>query len=99
MINYKSKLNKEIELTEERLKHVLSFHPEIADHLDKFGDVLLNPNEIRVSSSDRSVLLFHKRFDSIGVGKYLRIAVKINERWFILTAYLTNKLVGKTYEY
>ena len=98
MERYKSKLDKEIELTNERLKHILDYHPEIEEHVGKFKEVLLNPSEIRISSSDKSVLLFHKAFDSIEAGRYLRVTVKINERWFILTAYLTKRLVGRKYE-
>ncbi len=98
MVKYKSKLGKEIELTDERLEHILAFHPEIAEHLDKFSGVLLNPNEIRISPTDKKVLLFHKRFGNIEAGKYLRIAVETNERWFILTVYLTNRLVGEVYD-
>ena len=99
MIWFKSRLGKEIELTEERKQHILTFHPEIAQHLDKFAEVLLKPEGIRRSISDKKVLLFDKGFASIGSGNYLRIAVKINERWFILTAYLTKRLVGKSYEF
>ena len=98
-MNYKYKLGKEIELTDERNQHILTFHPELEKHFDKFSEVLLDPDDIRVSPSDSSVLLFHKSFASIGTGKYLRIAVKINGRWFIVTAYLTKRLVGKVYEY
>lgn len=97
-MRYKSKLGKEINLTEEGKRHILTFHPEIEEHLDKFADVLFAPDEIRRSVSDKNVLLFHKSFASIGEGKYLRIAVKTNDRWFILTAYLTSRLVGEIYE-
>ena len=99
MIWFESKLGKEIELTEERKQHILTFHPEITQHLDKFAQVLLNPDGIRRSISDKKVLLFDKSFASIGSENHLRIAVKTNERWFILTAYLTKRLAGEPYEF
>ena len=35
---------------------------------------------------------------SIGVGKHIRVAMKTNGRWFILTAYLTRRVIGKLHE-
>ena|SRR3990167_11398909 len=99
MKKFMSKIGKEVELTDERLKHILIFHPELAEHLDRFAEVLLGPDEVRVSVSDDKVLLFHKKFVSFESGKYLRVAVKINSRCFILTAYLTSKLIGAVYEF
>lgn len=99
MKKYQSVLGKEIELTEERKHHILTFHPDLVPHFDKFPEVFLSPDKVRVSVTDPKVLLFYKNFATIGLDKYLCIPVKKNSRWFILTAYLTKRLVGKDYEY
>lgn len=99
MKKYTSILGEEIELTFERKAHILAFHPDLSIYLDNFTEVFLYPDKIKVSVSDDKVLLFYKRFATIGPDKYLCIPVKKSSRWFILTAYLTKRLVGKDYEY
>lgn len=96
---YKSILDRDIELTLERKKHILIFHPDLKPYFFELKKVFLEPNEIRVSKVDPVVLLFYKYFANIRTGKYIVGVVKINSRSFILTAYLSNnKLSGKKYE-
>lgn len=95
---YKSVLGKDIELTLERKDHILLYHPDLKPYLSYLKDVLLKPDDIRISKSDPGVLLFYKYFANIMDGKYIAVTVKTNRRWFILTAYLTKrKLSGEKY--
>ncbi len=96
---YKSILDKDVELTPERKKHILAFHPDLKPYFSQLKKVLLEPDEIRVSKEDPAVLLFYKYFAKIRAGKYIVGVIKISTRSFVLTAYLSNsKLSGKKYE-
>lgn len=96
---YKSVLGKDIELTPERKNHILLYHSDLKPYFSKVVKVLLEPSEIRISKSDAAVLLFYKHFAKILSGKYIVIAVKSNSRSFILTAYLSNRILsGEKYE-
>ena len=77
-----------IELTPERLYHVLTFHPDVARHRTRFAATLLHPEVIRRSTFDERVFIFYKRINHY----FLAIVVKTNARNFILTAYLTSKI-------
>ena len=97
---FKSKIGKLIELTAERKSHIFEFHPDIKPHFSKIQQVLQDPDEIRKSQHDPEALLFYKHFVEIKKGKYLTVVVKVNERSFVLTCYLTNKILTdkKLYE-
>lgn len=96
---YKSFLGKKVELTSERKKHILLYHPDLEPYFSKIRATLVKPDEIRLSKSAPKVLLFYRYFDTIFNGKYIAVAVKTNDRWFVLTAYLTKrKLSGEKYE-
>ena len=74
-------------------------HPELKAHLDKLSEVLSNPDEIRRSRFDKNVLLIYKFFASIKDGKYINVTVKINDRNFVLTAYITDRIrAGEKYD-
>jgi len=80
----------QIELTDERLRHVLDFHPEVNVYLDKFEDALGKPDHIKPSKYDASVMIFYR---SLPRGKWLAIVVKVNARHFVLTAYVTSRIL------
>lgn len=79
----------EVELTEERKKHIFAFHPEVKHYTKYFTKTLKNPKFIRRSNSDPKVSIFYLE---IPQNKYLAIVTRINERKFILTAYTTRKI-------
>lgn len=91
---YRSSIAKDIELTSERKAHILLYHPDLKPHFSKIKKVLLKPDEIRISKSDQSVLLLYRYFDNIDLNKYIVVVVKINERKFILTAYLSDRILS-----
>lgn len=84
MKRYRSSIGT-IELTDERLKHILVFHPEIRGQLKRFAPTLSEPAFIKTSRRDQTVLIF---YGAAGKDKYLAIVVRRNSRNFILTAYL-----------
>ena len=88
MKSYKSSFGN-IELTDERLRHILEFHPEVKAFQKYFAITLKNPGIIKYSISDPKVRIFYRK---ITTNKFLAIVVKTNSRNFILTAYITAKL-------
>jgi len=93
-MKFKTSLGKSAELTLERKKHIFLFHPDLKLYFERLKDVLLEPNGVRISKSDPKVLLFYKYFDTILNGKYIMVGIKTNGRWFILTSYLTDKILS-----
>ena len=77
-----------IELTDERLDHILMFHPEVRGHLKFFSETLARPQSIVLSRRDHAVKIF---YSGLRRKRRLAIVVKTNQRNFILTAYLTSK--------
>ena len=90
----RDKFGKSIELTPERKNHILEFHPDIRLYFNNIRNVLMEPDEIRRSKYDYQVLIFYKYFKRIKKGKYLAVVVKKNRRNFILTSYLTSKILS-----
>lgn len=98
-MKFRTAIDITVELTEERKGHILEEHPELLDHFDKLKKVLLNPDEIRTSKTDQQVLLFYHYFAKIKSGLYIVVVIKTNERNFILTAHMTDKVkIGEKYE-
>lgn len=91
-MKFKSKINKIIELSSKRSKHIIEYHPDIKIHFSKISEVLKYPDQIRKSRYDPEALLFYKYFANIEEGKFLVVVVKINKRNFVLTSYLTDKI-------
>lgn len=98
-MKFKTAIGKAVALTEERKLHIIQKHPELADHFDKLKQVLLKPDEIRISKTDQKVLLFYKYFAKIKSGIYITVIAKFNLRNFILTAHTTDVIkMGDKYE-
>ena len=82
-----------VELTDEREKHIFMFHPEIRSQRRFFSTTLAEPEVVRRSRFDPKVFILYR---AVPQKKYLAIVVKRNQRNFILTAYLTNKIQHQT---
>lgn len=82
----------EVELTEERKQHIFTFHPEVQRQSKHFAKTLAEPDAVRRSKHDPNVLIFYQ---SVRAKTHLAIVVKTNQRNFILTAYLTDKIQHK----
>jgi hypothetical protein len=83
-----------IRLSDERLDHLESQHPEMADQLDRIVNTLANPDRIIRSRTDSSVELFYKYFPITPVSmKFLCIGVKKHrDDNFVITAYYTDSV-------
>lgn len=81
-----------VRLTEERLAHIESDHPEMAGQLDRIRETLASPERVVRSGTDESVELFHRLYSTSPVTrKFLCVVVKAFPRdRFVLTAYYTD---------
>ncbi len=58
-----------ISLYQEVLEHAIAKHPEASSFVDRIGDILGDPDEIRVSNSDPRVVLYYQHRQEIYGGK------------------------------
>jgi len=79
----------EIEFTQERAKHIFTFHPEVRKYRKYFVRAIAQPTFIRKSKSDKMVYILYYR---ITPREHIAIVIKTNKRNFILTAYATEKI-------
>lgn len=83
----------QIRLTDERLNHILN-HPELANMEFAILETLQNPEQVRVSRTDKSVILYYRYYTQTVVkDKWLCVVVKnLKNDAFVLTAYLTDRI-------
>ena len=87
----------EVRLTDERLRHILRRHPEMAFHLHRFAETLSMPDAVRTSRSDPAVQLYYRLYADIGGrNRYLCLVVRRGRSYsLILTAYLDRRIKGE----
>lgn len=85
---------RDIRLTDERLNHLETDHPEMNDQAERIAETLLAPDEVRQSKSDQQVELFYKLYAKTPVTtKFLCVVVKASSSdHFIITAYYTDSI-------
>jgi len=88
-----SKVGKVVSLDEDRCRHVLK-HPEMKGQLDRIKETVMNPDEVRESTHDPSILLFYKLYEETPVTeKYLLAVIETqNREGFIVTAFFTDSV-------
>ena len=85
----------EVRLTDERLRHILRRHPEMAFHMHRFADTLASPDAVRASKSSPTVQMYYLPGPA-GQDRYICLVVKRGRSYsFILTAYLDRKIQGE----
>ncbi len=95
-------LGGEVELTDERERHIAENHPDLLpEHRERIAVTLADPDQVRTSSRLASARLFAKRFEILRGGKHVVVVVVSQPgpagRHWILTAYMARKLVeGET---
>lgn len=79
-------------LTDDRLKHIETDHPEMADQIERLRETLQHPYTIVRSRTDNDVELFYKLYPSTPVSsKYMCVILKTKSNdIFIITAYFTD---------
>ena len=81
-----------IRLTQERLQHLETDHPEMRGQTGRIAETLSNPERIVSSRSDETVELYYRLYAETPVTtKFLCVVVKNSDYdGFIITAYFTN---------
>ena len=87
----------EVRLTDERLRHILRRHPEMAFQLHRFAETLARPDAVSTSRSNPEVHLYYRRYPDLrGRNRYVCLVVKKERTYsFILTAYLDRRIKGE----
>lgn len=83
-----------IRLTDERLIHLETQHPEMSGQLDRISETIRFPDRVVRSKTDSTVEFFYKHYQTTPVTeKFLCIVIKAAEDdHFIVTAYHTDSL-------
>ena len=87
----------EVRLSEERLRHILRRHPEMAFQLHRFAETLASPDAVSASRSSEAVRLYYRLYTDLrGRNRYICLVVKRETDYsFILTAYLDRRIKGE----
>jgi len=90
-------LDGEVELSEERQRHIAERHPELLPaHLDRVSQTLADPDVVRRSAKFGDAHLFSRWYDDVRTGKHVVVVVVSRDatpaRHWIVTAYLARKL-------
>lgn len=84
--------NRAIRLTDERLSHLKTDHPEMQGQVEKIVETMIDPDRIIRSRTDPQVELFYKHYLSTPVTtKFLCVVLKVlTDDNFIITSFFTN---------
>jgi len=90
-------LKGEVELTEERERHIAGRHPDLLpEHRDRIAGTLAEPDQVRRSARFGSARLFSRWYTDVRQGKHVVVVVVSElgpaERHWIITAYMARKL-------
>jgi hypothetical protein len=83
---------RKIRLTDERLGHLETDHPEMIGQVEKIVETMIDPDRIIRSKTDPQVELFYKHYLSTPVTtKFLCVVLKVlTDDNFIITSFFTN---------
>ena len=90
-------LRGEVELTDERERHIAETHPDLLpEHRERIADTLADPDQVRRTARFASARLFARWYDDLRGGKHVVVVVvteaaPVGRHW-IVTAYLARKL-------
>jgi hypothetical protein len=90
------RLNGEVELTEERERHITERHPDLLpEHRARIVTTVADPDQIRQSTRLSSAKLFSRWYPELNGGKHVVVVVVTSEagdsHW-IITAYIARRL-------
>jgi len=94
MVYFRDLHHRSIRLTDERLAHLESDHPEMQGQAPRISEALADPDRVVRSSADAQVELFYKLYPSTPVTtKFLCVVVKtLPDDNFIITSYDTDSV-------
>ncbi|HET8631757.1 MAG TPA: hypothetical protein VFL91_30400 [Thermomicrobiales bacterium] len=92
-------LHGEVELAEERERHIAANHPDLLpEHRARLADTLVDPDVVRLDIRAANTYLFSRWFGTVRGGKHVVVVVVADNtaagRDWIVTAYLTRRLSG-----
>jgi len=92
-------LGGQVELTDERERHIAKQHPDLLpEHGQKIADTLAKPDKVRRSTRIANAWLLSRWFDTLRGGKHVVVAVVSQysspRRYWIITAYVARRLTG-----
>ena len=92
MLDFIDNRNRRIRLTDERLSHIETDHPEMRNQVARIQETLAEPDRIVASRSDERAELYYRFYLLTPVtSKFLCVVVKDSEDdGFVVTAYYTN---------
>lgn len=90
-------LHGEVELTDERERHIAENHPDLLpEYRGRIADTLADPDEVRRSLRFGNARLFSRWFDTVRSGKHVVVVVVTDSgamgRHWIVTAYMARRL-------
>ena len=87
----------EVRLTDQRLRHMLRRHPEMAFQMHRLADTLAQPDAVRVSRSSSTVRLHYRMYPDLrSRNRYICLVVKMGRSCSsILTGYLGRRIEGE----
>ena len=87
----------EVRLTNERLRHILRRHPDMALQMHRFAETLASPDAVSPSRANPAVQLYYRLYPDIrGRNRYVCLVVKRERTYsFILTGYLDRRIKGE----
>jgi hypothetical protein len=96
-------LGGEVELSEERERHIAAGHPDLLpEHREVIATTLADPDQIRSSKRFGSARLFSRWYTDLRDGKHVVVVVvgePTDGRRWIIPAYIARKLAGGTSEW
>ncbi len=92
-------LHGEVELTEERERHIAEGHPDLLpSQRGRIAEALADPDSVRRSGRAANARLFARWFASLRGGKHVVVVVASDPaprtRHWIVTAYMARRLAG-----
>lgn len=97
-------LNGEVELTEERERHIAERHPDLLpEHRGRIGETLAQPDQVRRSSRFGAARLLSRWYADARLGRHAVVVVVSEldpaQRHWIITAYLARTLAEGAIEW
>ncbi len=94
MMIFEDYKGRSIRLSDERLYHLETQHPEMINQLERISEILMGPDRVIQSRTDETVELFYKQYSITPVSeKFLCLVVKtLLTDSFIITVYYTDTI-------